>query len=714
MKKKRKGFTLVELLVTIVLLGVIGAIIIYNMTSVSNESKENEYERYIATVKSASSVYADMFPEVFNELYVSKAYIYITLNDLVTNGLLDEELENPFTKQKISLDEKVKVNLDSTNGSVTFEYPLNNKQEESTIVAISDYVVWGEPYDCMRGAGSYELALADEDGNIIDLTANDENGVPNMEKYNFKCEMPDSFDNYNDPATGVSGLRTTVAGNYDIKYTWITESGTKKEATRVLRVLAKVTPSFKTNVADYDFSVEGDRDSDYTFVKCANCDSENFYQTTLNSDGTWNYMTYEPLIEGADAATTKFKISKRINNPASSIWTNVTDGYVTSFPARQVDDGDKTYHIDAIVQGHYVKEYQYSAEGYGRFKAELIIPPSYISVVAPDNNELWSTKKIYGIQSDTTAHQSPVGIKQYEYRLSNEGSLNKKLAKINNNLFTNTATLTTKEISILNGTSCVDSKLEYSKVFFRAINKDGYIGKWTEYKTHITNQITNIIGTNNSLCRSGQHCCIPVGTNQCRYTDKDLFIDFGGNKFVVLEKYADNSVLAVLEGDTGVRVSPLSVRSGYASQRTCDGIFYKYYNYYVANSAIINEATRWVSATYGGSSHLVEPAYGSYSTYTLTSSLISTYGNALYTNPSREAWLLDNGVEYFTVYLDQPHKHANESTTAMNAYFYYASGINRNKQYIGQRSFVRPIVRIRNLNICSGDGTSEKPYKINK
>lgn len=97
---KKRGFTLVELLVTIILLGVIGAIIIYNMTSVSNNSKETEYERFVAKVKSAASVYADTFPEIFNELYVSKAYIYITLEDLVSNGLLDEDLTNPFTNQK--------------------------------------------------------------------------------------------------------------------------------------------------------------------------------------------------------------------------------------------------------------------------------------------------------------------------------------------------------------------------------------------------------------------------------------------------------------------------------------------------------------------------------------------------------------------------------------------------------------------------------------
>ena len=41
-KSKRKGFTLVELLVTIVLLGIIGGIVIYNMTNISKNTQDND------------------------------------------------------------------------------------------------------------------------------------------------------------------------------------------------------------------------------------------------------------------------------------------------------------------------------------------------------------------------------------------------------------------------------------------------------------------------------------------------------------------------------------------------------------------------------------------------------------------------------------------------------------------------------------------------
>ena len=88
MKKGKKGFTLVELIVTIVLLGVVGAIIIYNMTSVASTNKDTDYERFVAAIKSAASVYADTNEEVFNQLYVDKAFIYFTVGDLIDAGLL--------------------------------------------------------------------------------------------------------------------------------------------------------------------------------------------------------------------------------------------------------------------------------------------------------------------------------------------------------------------------------------------------------------------------------------------------------------------------------------------------------------------------------------------------------------------------------------------------------------------------------------------------
>ena len=120
--KKKNGFTLVELLVTIVLLGVVTTVIIFNVTNISKNSKKTEYERFVASIKSSASVYADMNPEAFQDLYVNKAFIYVTVGNLIDSGLVDEKIKNPYTNEKVKRDEIVKASLDTTTAALTFEY----------------------------------------------------------------------------------------------------------------------------------------------------------------------------------------------------------------------------------------------------------------------------------------------------------------------------------------------------------------------------------------------------------------------------------------------------------------------------------------------------------------------------------------------------------------------------------------------------------------
>lgn len=217
---KRRGFTLIELLATIVLLGCVVVIVIYNMTSVSNTSKEIEYERYVAAIKSAAENYVKNKPEEFKDLYVNRSYVYLTIEDLLRSGNLNEDLINPYTDEKIVYEDKIKAYLSHETGNIILEYPVE-KQEEMFLVAIADYVLLGEEYDCMQGAGSYQLSLSDKDGNLI-LLGNQKI----VDKYNFQCSLPSNFD-------------SKQVGTYEVNYTWITESGSKKSATRLLRVLPK-------------------------------------------------------------------------------------------------------------------------------------------------------------------------------------------------------------------------------------------------------------------------------------------------------------------------------------------------------------------------------------------------------------------------------------------------------------------------------------------
>lgn len=738
----KKGFTLVELLITIVLLGIIGAIVIYNMTNISRDTKENDYQRFIAEIKSAASVYADMYPDAFNELYVSRAYIYITLGDLVNNGVLDEDKENPYTKEKIDLKELVKANLDSTNGAVTFEYPVTETKNEQVLVAMSDYVVWGEPYDCMRGLGTYELSLSDEEGNLIDLTGRDKSGVSNLEKYNFTCTLPKS-----DAATyeGTNTVKITQPGNYDITYNWISESGVKKQATRILRVLAKVVPTFKANVNDYDFIREENDLYNNIFVTCSNCDTENFYLTNLKDNGEWDTLKFKPFIEGADPAKTTYKLSKKLmeshDSNYDSSFKNIMNDYAAYNPNSswiQADDGDKIYKIEAIVRGHYDDSYSYHTEGYGRFKAELTIPREYISSTEQSK---WTPEKTYSIAYDTSGVESPVGIRNYEFKLSTEEELGKRIDPEETNLFdrNQSDSVTKKLISIFQSKECVDKTMEYKNIFFRATNNEGYTGKWTRFDAYLSNELKTLVQKWAIGCDNGSTTCCTRDESHgsCVFKSKEVFFKYKNQLFVVLERFdADASLLATLDTDTGTLVNPLSVKTDYAYQVTCDLTVYKYYNHNVANENIQKEVKKWVNTTFGNTGKIVEPVfpYKYISKYgkntssanktnaatTFDAELLKKFDKAVVSNSGEhnQFWLLDNGKSSFTVMLDQPRYHAGESTTAYNAFFYYAKynssqvKMARSKQYAGQYSYVKPIVRVNNMRVCSGVGTYGKPFII--
>ena len=691
MKRKRHklGFTLVELLVTIILLGVVGAIVIYNMTSVTSTSKEADYERFIAAVKSAASVYADQYPDVFKALYEDKAFIYFEVGDLINRGLLDENLENPYKEEKIGKNEQIKANLDSTTGYLNFEYPVDGNEEESFLVALSDYVVWGEPYDCMEGVGSYKLALSDEKGNLIML--DDEETI---KKYNFSCSLPSNFTDYYEVVNGVTtnnviGKSTKTAGNYEITYKWVTESGTSKSATRVLRVLPKVTPTFKTNY-EYDFSAGN------WFVPS--------YDSTTK---TWKYLTYTPYIEGADMDSTKFRIYKQGNNPVSSK-VEVTDGWSTEYTERPVDDGDKTYFIETIVSGHHYKDYTYIAEGSEVIKSELVIPEEFIT----GGNTTWTTNKTFSI-SDV---YSPVGVVEYEYAVaSGVKNMSKDLAIESTHVFDRTKGITTKNIDILDST-CLNKLYEYQYVYFRAINEDGYAGAWSASTVaNLTNHLAKLVNTDSTGCTSCNSCCLPTSNGSCYYCNKTKYVSYGGKKFILLDKDKNNNIVATFDGISGNKVIPTSYRSSTWSIVTCDGTFSKNYRYSSpVLKNITDEANKFLNALPKDyDQYLNYKAWSnSYSAYvgTVNRTMFNKYGKALH--DSHPYWTTDTYSSGFTIYVDTPYAHGN-STTKYNTYFYSIVGGNISTAYAGSSAYVKPLVEFNDsIYVCGGTGTSDRPYVV--
>lgn len=88
----KKGFTLVELLVVIVILGVIMSIAIPSITSSIERSKDKQKTQIIKLIESAGELYVDKHKNTVTPP--------ITLNQLIEDGLITkEEIKDPFNEK---------------------------------------------------------------------------------------------------------------------------------------------------------------------------------------------------------------------------------------------------------------------------------------------------------------------------------------------------------------------------------------------------------------------------------------------------------------------------------------------------------------------------------------------------------------------------------------------------------------------------------------
>ena len=770
MKKSKKGFTLVELIVTIVLLGVVGAIIIYNMTSVASTSKETDYERFVAAIKSAASVYADTNEEIFNQLYVDKAFIYFTVGDLIDAGLLDENLINPYTEMKVGREEKIKANLDTDSGAIVFEYPDEGVDEESFLVALSDYVVYGENYNCMQGAGTYMLSLSDEEGNLIML-----DNPANVKKYNFTCKLPSNFD-------------PTNPGNYDVTYNWVTESGTAKSATRVLKVLAKITP---------DFAI-----TETLTGKSFNYNTSTKFTPSIDESCTnWNILTYKPIISGADVSNTQYKITQQSIYPKEGAVQTVTD-YTNDYSKEFfMENGYYKYTVETRVYGHYDLDYFYDGKTEIKVLQELVLPACKIAGASTN----WALKRNYTV-NDTYADN----VVRYQYGLVGaDGAIKetdyKNRKESDYTSFNRTGTSTQKLISVVEG-ACATTDKTYTNVYFRAIDANGYIGSWTPaLNAYLTNNLTNLtVSDKGSDCATNCATTSGLGIDgqfaedtalyklSCFYCKKDINFNWDGKDYNVLGVYDNidsgkkqnvtingkkqeitipkNDLLVATNGViTNTPISLSTLQKGTWTIFTCDGTYSTGFSYYApAFSNVENKLKLFIEGIQGvDSGNIVTnkwranigavditklPKLGQYinSTNHATAAEIQATWNEWSKALANTAYIYNGyaGIptmeQYTTIFRDALHASQEywlgstfntsftirvshgDATTVKDTHFYTAkngaannslsanpnAGQYNSTKYIGATAHVKAMLRMRNLYVCSGTGTATDPYII--
>ncbi len=129
--KNNLGFTLVELIATIVILALVMGISTYSISAIINNAKEKNYELLINNIKDAAETYYQecKYNEYTNDMGITCSSDSITtLGDLVMYGYLKSNDPDSSSSQKI-------VNPKNDEDITTCQIKITNNNGNITVIA---------------------------------------------------------------------------------------------------------------------------------------------------------------------------------------------------------------------------------------------------------------------------------------------------------------------------------------------------------------------------------------------------------------------------------------------------------------------------------------------------------------------------------------------------------------------------------------------------
>ena len=120
-----KGFTLLEVILVVAILGVITLIAVPSVSSLLNKNKDDQYENLKKSIISAAKIYVSdnryNLGIVCNNVN-NKPIITVTLEELVSEGNLTEPIIDPRNKNEIDLNNVVNITYNCYNKTFSYEY----------------------------------------------------------------------------------------------------------------------------------------------------------------------------------------------------------------------------------------------------------------------------------------------------------------------------------------------------------------------------------------------------------------------------------------------------------------------------------------------------------------------------------------------------------------------------------------------------------------
>ena len=204
MKAKKKGFTLVELLAAITILGIIAIIALPQVGKIATENKKKKYEKYGESLITATKLYTDSY-----------------LKDMFGNnevGCIDITLENLLSK---GLGSDIKIDGETCENSDTFIRVSKNKDNYKysySMVCTKDSGATTTYTDTSLGALGICQGIGDDKGPEIEVVTNDKlTQIVDRDEWTIGGKSDEFVE------VKISD-RSGLSENTKIKYAWSTNS----------------------------------------------------------------------------------------------------------------------------------------------------------------------------------------------------------------------------------------------------------------------------------------------------------------------------------------------------------------------------------------------------------------------------------------------------------------------------------------------------------
>lgn len=99
---KKSGFTLIEIIVAIAILGIILLLVIPEMSKIVDDKKVSACNSISKTIEDAAQSYVYFNTDIVDSAILSDNQFEISISALQSEGLLDTDLVNPITDENIT------------------------------------------------------------------------------------------------------------------------------------------------------------------------------------------------------------------------------------------------------------------------------------------------------------------------------------------------------------------------------------------------------------------------------------------------------------------------------------------------------------------------------------------------------------------------------------------------------------------------------------